>query len=392
MPWRTSSAMDQRLLFIADYQRRVFSIAQLCRRFDVSRPTAYKWIGRYEAQGPAGLHDRSRRPHASPDATAQSVVDALLEARRRHPTWGPKKLLTILQRRHPKWSWPARSTAADILKRHGLVRARRRSVRRGHPGRPGTAMDAPNATWTADFKGQFKTRDGIYCYPLTIADGYSRYLLACQSLNGTTHDDTKQVFRRIFQEFGLPNRIRTDNGTPFASTALGRLSRLSVWWIRLGITPELIEPAKPYQNGRHERMHKTLKAEATRPPAASRRAQQRRFNTFQHEYNHQRPHEALQQQTPAALYQPADRPFPDRLTPIEYPSHWEVRLVSKNGGIRWNGHWLGVSHVLAEQHIALEEIDNGIWTVYFGSHDLGRFHERTLSIKDALGRHKRHNV
>ena len=389
MPWRKSSAMDQRLLFIADFHREAFPVAELCRRFAISRPTAYKWLARYEAEGPAGLHDRDRRPHSSPYATPPHVVDALLETRRRHPTWGAKKLLAVLRRRYPRWPWPARSTACDILKRHNLVRARRRSLRRGHPGRPDNAMDEPNATWTADFKGQFKTCDGIYCYPLTVADGYSRYLLGCQALEGTTHDDSKRVFRRLFQEFGLPKRIRTDNGVPFASNALRRLSRLAIWWIRLGITPELIEPASPYQNGRHERMHKTLKAETTRPPRASRAAQQRRFSQFREEFNYVRPHEALDQQPPATCYQPSPRPYPDRLASIEYPSHFEIRRVSRNGGIRWHAHWVNVSHILAEQYIGLEEIDNGVWTVYFGSLDLGRFHERTLSIEDALGRHKR---
>jgi putative transposase len=389
MPWKESSAMDQRLLLVADYHRHAFSVAELCRRFAISRPTAYKWLTRYEAEGPAGLRDRGRRPHASPYATPPHVVEALLEARRRHPTWGAKKLLTVLRRRYPRWPWPARSTACELLKRHGLVRTRRRSRRRGHPGRPTTTMDEPNATWTADFKGQFKTRDGQYCYPLTVADGYSRYLLACQALDGTAHDGTKRVFRRLFQECGLPERIRTDNGIPFASNALRRLSRLSVWWIRLGITPELIEPASPQQNGRHERMHKTLKAETTRPPCASRPAQQRRFSQFRQEFNHERPHEALDQHPPATLYQPSPRPYPDRLTPIEYPSHYEVRRVSRNGGIRWQAHWVNVSHILADQYIGFEEIDNGVWTVYFGTLDLGRFHERTWSIEDALGRHKR---
>jgi len=389
MPWRNSSIMDQRLLFIADYRRQVFSLAELCQRFQISRPTAYKWITRYEADGPSGLRDRERRPHRSPDATPAHVVEALLEARRRHPTWGAKKLLAILHRRSPRWPWPARSTACELLKRHGLVRQRRRSVRRGHPGRPDTHMDTPNATWTADFKGQFKTRDGQYCYPLTVADGYSRYLLACQGLEGTTHDGSRRVFRRLFHEYGLPERIRTDNGIPFASNALRRLSRLSVWWIRLGITPELIEPASPYQNGRHERMHKTLKAETTRPPCASRAAQQRRFAQFQHEFNHDRPHEALHQQPPANFYTPSPRPLPDRLPPIEYPAHCEVRRVSRNGGIRWHAHWVNVSHVLAEQLVAFEEIDTGVWTVYFGTYDLGRFHERTHPIADGLGRHKR---
>ncbi len=384
--------MDERLLFIADYKHQVFSIAELCRRFQISRPTAYKWITRYEADGLRGLHNHSRRPHTSPTATPEHIVTRVLEARRRHPSWGPKKLLDPLQRRHPTWPWPAPSTVAALLKRHGLVRPRRRTVRRGHAGRPTTPMDAPNAIWTADFKGQFKTGNGQYCYPLTIADGYSRFLLACQALDGTTHADSKRVFRRVFHEFGLPHRIRTDNGVPFATTALGRLSRLSVWWIRLGITPELIEPASPYQNGRHERMHRTLKAETTRPPAASHAAQQRRFNAFRYEYNTLRPHEALDQDRPAEVYSPSPRSLPTRLPPLEYPDHFEVRRVSRNGGIRWHAHWVNVSHVLAEEHIGLEEITDGVWTVYLGPLDLGRFDERTLTIQDALGRHARRKV
>ena len=389
MPWKETSPMYERRRFIADYLADRFPMSQLCARYGISRKTGYKWLERFEAGGPPGLRDRSRRPQACPHQTPPEVVDALLQFRRRHPRWGPKKLLARLRQRQPRWPWPAPSTASAILKTHHLVPARRRSRRLGHPGYPVPSMNAPNATWTADFKGHFKTRDGIYCYPLTIADGYSRYLLACQGLDGTTHDATKRVFRRLFQECGLPERIRTDNGIPFASNALRRLSRLSVWWIRLGITPELIEPAKPYQNGRHERMHKTLKADATRPPAASRRAQQRRFNAFRTEFNDERPHEALQQRTPSTCYHPSPRPYPDRLPPLEYPEHFEVRRVSSNSGIRWRSRWVNVSHVLAEEHIALEEIDDGLWTVYFSQLEIGRLHERTGQIEDTLGRFTR---
>ncbi len=389
MPWRETSPMYERRRFVADYLANRFGMSELCARYGISRKTGYKWLDRFEAEGTPGLHDRSPRPHSCAHQTPQEVVDALLAYRRRHPRWGPKKLLIRLQQHRPSWPWPAPSTASAILKQHGLVRPRRRTRRLGHPGRPQTEMNQPNATWTADFKGEFKTRDGLYCYPLTVADGYSRYLLACQGLDGTTHDASKRVFHQIFLKYGLPERIRTDNGVPFASSALGRLSRLSVWWIRLGIIPELIEPAKPYQNGRHERLHKTLKADATRPPAATRRAQQRRFNTFRHEYNHERPHEALQQRPPAAFYQPSSRPYPQQLAPLEYHDHWEVRLVSRNGGIRWHGRWVNISHVLAEEYIALEEIDNGLWAVYFSQLELGRLHEPTGKIQDKLGRFTR---
>jgi transposase InsO family protein len=378
--------MNQRRRFIADYLAERFAMTELCARYDISRKTGYKWLERFEALGPPGLADRSRRPHHCPHATPPHVVAALIELRRHHPTWGPKKLLARLARCHPGWPWPAPSTAHDLLTQHGLVRCRSRRRRRPHPGRPQTPMTAPNTIWTADFKGQFRTRDGQYCFPLTVVDGFSRYLLACQTLQGTTHAATKRVFRRLFQEYGLPQRIRTDNGVPFATSALGRLSRLAVWWIRLGILPELIEPSHPEQNGRHERMHRTLKAETTRPPAATHRRQQQRFSQFRREYNEVRPHEALQQRPPSALYQPSPRPYPERLPPLEYPGHFEVRRVSRNGGIRWHKRWVNVSHVLGEQHVGLEEIDDSLWTVYFGPLTLGRFHERTLRIEDATGR------
>ena len=392
MPWSTTSPMDQKVRFIADYRRHVFSLAELCARFRVSRKTGYKWIERFESTGPSGLVDRSRRPHGCPHQTPAAVVEALLDFRRHHPTWGAKKLLRILSQRQPDWEWPARSTGSDLLKRHGLVSGRRRRRVPGHPGRPLTPMDEPNAIWTADFKGQFKTRDGVYCYPLTVVDGYSRYLLACQALRSTAVQLSQPVFRRLFEAYGLPRIIRTDNGVPFATTALGRLSELSVWWIRLGITPELIEPAHPEQNGRHERMHRTLKAETTRPPRGNLGAQQIRFNQFREEYNDDRPHEALGQNPPASVYRRSRRPLPRTLPPIEYPGHFEVRLVSRNSGIRWKSNWVCVTHTLAGQYVGLEEVDDGLWDVYFGPVKLGRMDERKLRIEDHKGRWVRKKV
>jgi transposase InsO family protein len=384
--------MDQKIRFIADYRRHFFSLSELCARFGVSRKTAYKWIERFESDGPSGLEDRSRRPHAFPHQTPSEVVEALLEFRRRHPTWGAKKLLRILSQREPDWNWPSRSTTAEILKRNGLVTGRKRRSFPGHPGRPMTPMDSPNSIWTADFKGQFRTRNGEYVYPLTIVDGYSRYLLACQGLRSTAINLAKPVFKRLFEEFGLPRIIRTDNGVPFATTALGRLSTLSVWWIRLGVYPELIEPAHPEQNGRHERMHRTLKAETTRPPRGNLNAQQLRFNQFRREYNEERPHEALNQETPASLYSPSPRRLPRVLPPIEYPGHFEVRLVSRNSGIRWKSNWVCVTQTLAEEYVGLEEVDDGLWDVYFGPVKLGRMDERKLRIEDHKGRWVRRTV
>jgi transposase InsO family protein len=271
-----------------------------------------------------------------------------------------------------------------------LVPKKRHPRHIGHPGKPTTLIAAPNDVWSADFKGQFKTGDGLYCYPLTVADGYSRLLLGCQALSSTRVAEAKPVFTRLFKEFGLPKRIRTDNGVPFATNTLGRLSQLSAWWVRLGIFPEFIEPGKPQQNGRHERMHRTLKAETTRPPARTRRAQQRRFDRFRQEFNSERPHEALDMQSPASRYEASPREMPSKLPPLEYPDRFEVRYVSANGGIRWHHRWVNVSHVCVGEYVGLEEIADGIWNVYFGPLKLGRLLERHMRIEDAYGRLTRH--
>jgi putative transposase len=389
MPWSETSPMDQKRLFIAAHQRGALSLAELCRRYGVSRPTGYKWIQRFEEEGPLGLPERSRRPKSCSHETAVEITEAILELRRRHPFWGAKKLLTVLEHRHPNVQWPARSTVCDLLSRHGMVERKRGRRYPGHPGKPSGQMETPNETWSADFKGEFKTRDGVYCYPLTVTDGASRFLLGCQALPSTAHETAKPVFRRLFQEYGLPQRIRSDNGVPFATTAIGRLSRLSIWWIRLGIHPELIEPGRPQQNGRHERMHKTLKQQTTRPPAATSRGQQRRFDRFRQEFNEERPHEALDQKTPASRYEASPRPFPAKLPPIEYPAHFEKRLMSRNGGFRWASSRVPLSHLLEGQYIGLEEVGDGIWDVYYSDVRLGQMDERILKVEDALGRRKR---
>jgi transposase InsO family protein len=384
--------MDQKMQFIADYLRGELSMTELCEMYGIARKTGYKFVDRYLKAGPEGLEERSRRPENYARQTPPHIVQGILELRQRHPSWGAKKLLSVLTKRHPRWDLPGRSTVCDILSRHGMVPKKRSRRAIGHPGKPSTQILAPNDVWSADFKGHFKTGDGVYCYPLTVTDGLSRFLLACQGLDSTAIAEAKPVFARVFKQYGLPSRIRTDNGTPFASSALGRLSQLSVWWVRLGILPELIEPGKPQQNGRHERMHRTLKAETTRPVANSCRGQQRKFDHFREEFNHQRPHEALDMQTPASLYTPSPRPMPDKLPELEYPDRFEIRYVSANGGFRWKSNWVCISHVLEGQHIGLEEIDDGVWNVYFGPVRLGRLLERHLRIEDDLGRLKRHNL
>lgn len=383
MPWKETTPEKERLCFVRDQARGLFSKAALCAHYGISRPTGDRWLRRYAAEGLAGLADRSRAPQHCPHRVAPNVAKRVVALRERHPTWGPCKLRAYLDLHHPDVAWPAPSTIGVLLKRQGLVRPRRRRPRPGHPGRPQTPMAEPNGVWTADFKGQFKTGDGVYCYPLTVVDGYSRYLLGCQALLSTEHALVQPVFERLFREYGLPQVIRTDNGVPFATQAICRLSRLHVWWIKLGIRPELIQPAHPEQNGRHERLHRTLKAETTRPVAATARAQQRRFNQFRRGYNQERPHAALGHTPPASLYVPSPRPYPRRVPDVTYPVHFELRRVSRNGGIKFGSRWLNVSHVLAEEYVGLEEVDDGVWAVYFGPLLLGRFNQQDLKLSGA---------
>lgn len=389
MPWNRTTPMEQKSQFISDFLRHTLSMSDLCELYGISRKTGYKVVERFLKYGAAGLEELSRRPTRSPHRTPKHIEAAIVALRQKHPSWGAKKLLPILQRRHPSWDLPSRTAVCDILKREGLVRKRRNRRHIGHPGKPSAQILGPNDLWCADFKGQFKTGNGIYCYPLTITDGFSRYLLGCHGLLTTSVSDAQPVFTRVFKEYGLPRRIRTDNGVPFATNTLARLSRLSAWWVRLGILPDLIEPGKPQQNGRHERMHRTLKAETTRPPANTCRGQQRKFDRFRQEFNNDRPHEALDMETPADRYECSPRPMPDRLPPLEYPDRFEVRYVSANGGIRWNNEHVPVSITCVGEYVGLEEIDDGIWDVYFGPLKLGRLLERENRIEDQYGRLKR---
>ena len=380
MPWREVSPMDEKVRFIEAFRSGVFNFTELCAFFGISPKTGYKWVGRWKEQGQAGLEDRSHAVRSCPHQMGEDVAAVLLAIRRKHRGWGPAKLLRIVHKRRPSLPLPARSTTAALFKRHGLVKPRRRRPHPGHPGLGQTAMSHPNAVWTADFKGQFKTLDGEWCYPLTLVDGFSRYCLACVGLPSTKHELVEPLFERAFRDYGLPHVIRTDNGAPFASQAIHRLSRLHVWWIKIGVYPELILPGHPQQNGRHERFHKTLKDGTARPPASSQRAQQGKFDRFVREYNEERPHEALGQETPASLYRPSFRPYPGRIPELEYPAHFERRLVSRNGGIRWGSGWVNVSQVLSEEYVGLEEVDDEVWAVYFGPLLLGRFDERTLEL------------
>jgi putative transposase len=376
MPWQELSPVDLRMQFVNEWQSGCWTMTELCADYQISRKTGYKWIDRYEASGPRGLHDQSRRPHLSPQATDPGLIEALMAVRKRHPRWGAPKLLTVAARQDPDAAWPSRSTVCDHLKARGLVTPRQRRRPRTRVGAPIAPIERINEVWTTDFKGEFLTGDGVYCYPLTLRDGFSRFVLRGDALAGPTYAATRQRFERAFAEYGLPERIRSDNGGPFAGTGLGRLSRLSVWWMRLGILPERIALGHPEQNGSHEQFHSVLKAETARPPANTASAQQRRFGRFCFEYNHERPHEALDNAVPASCFQPSPRPLPRHLPALEYPGHCEVRRVSTIGQVSWQGAPVFLTEALAGEDVAFEEVADGLWTIRFASVALARFDDQ----------------
>ena len=385
MPWKGVTVSEQRQRFLEDYLKNCYSITELADRFSVSRTTAHKWIKRYKEHGQSGFHELSRRPHSCPFQTDPAIVEELVALRKKRPRWGPLKLLDVMQRRKPRRKLPSVSTAARILAREGLVKPRRRH-RRAHPGCPKTIPQAPNDIWAADYKGQFRLKNGKYCFPLTVSDLSSRYLLGCDAHPAISLERSFTHFKGLFATYGLPHRIRTDNGVPFASNALGRLSQLSVWFIRLGIYPELIEPGKPHQNGVHERMHRTLKQEATIPPASSLRGQQRKLDRFRTEFNRERPHEALAMKRPAEVYRPSRRRLPRRIEPYDYPGHYLVRKVSRAGTIRVLCKQIFVSNTLKEDYVGLEEVDDGVYDLYFCFYQIGRYDWRRNKIHDVVSK------
>jgi len=385
MPWRGVTVSEQRQRFLEDYQLHYYSVSDLAERFSISRKTAYKWIDRFTEYGEQGYQELSRRPHSCPWQTDGVVVEELVELRKAHPSWGSRKLLDLMHRRHRRWELPAPSTASLILARNGLVRSRRRH-RRAHPGCPQTVATEPNEVWAADYKGEFRLKNARDCFPLTASDLATRYLLGCDADPEISTERALQHFTWLFHTYGLPDRIRTDNGVPFASNALARLSRLSVWWIKLGIYPELIEPGKPQQNGIHERMHRTLKQEATVPPEGSFRSQQERFDRFRKEFNEERPHEALGMQRPAEVYRPSKRSMPRRIETYDYPGHYLVRRVSRCGTIRVLSNQVFVSQTLTEDYVGLEQVDDGVYDLYFCFYQIGRYELRTNKIRDILSK------
>lgn len=389
MPWQTQPLMSQRLDFIQALLHRApgQSIRDVCRATGISEKTGHKWLKRFGDGGASALADRSHAPHTPPHQVPREHVTLICALREAHPTWGARKLRDVLGTTHPTIAWPVASTITAVLDRAGLIPHRRRSARERSAWATGalTAPTAPNDVWAADFKGEFRLGDGSWCYPLTISDLHARYVLRVHALASTRGAPAAAVFRACFAEFGLPVVLRTDNGVPFgAPLALGGLSPLAVWWIRLGIRPERIVPGVPQQNGVHERMHRTLKAEATHPASPSSVAQQTRFDAWRRTFNDERPHDALGGRRPAQLYAASPRPLPARVPPLEYPATAELRRVGVEGHIHWRTQRIFLSTVLANEYVSLVETAEDEWTIAFGPLTLGLYSRTLLAFTEHL--------
>jgi putative transposase len=376
MPWNARTALEQRKEFMEEWQLEQDDFAELCRKYGISRQTGYKWVKRFEVQGAAGLEDLSRAPRESPQAMSAEVAAGVIELRQQHPRWGPRKLRAYLENHNPSRQWPATSSIGSLLLREGLVQARRLRRRTPRYSEPLAHAEGPNQVWCADFKGWFVCGNGERCDPLTISDAFSRYLLRCRAVEKTDGVHVRGIFEAAFRECGMPEAIRTDNGPPFVVPAPAGLSRLAMWWLRLGIRHERIEPGRPDQNGRHERMHQTLKQETATPPAPSLRRQQESFIRFQNEYNQERPHEALGYQTPASLYTASARCYPARLPELEYPENTKLRQVADNGLMYWKNRRVFVSKLMGGEYVGLLPVAEAFYEVYWGPVLLGWFDEK----------------
>jgi transposase InsO family protein len=380
MPWKETRAMDQKVQLIGDWLNDEYTVRELREYYNVSCKTIYKWIKRYQTGGVEALTEMSRAPRYHPNATPPEIVNQIIEAKLKHQHWGPKKLVVWLKRHNPDTTWPVASTAENILRKEGLV-SKRRLKRRVPPfSEPFEECKTPNDSWSMDYKGQFKTMDGRFCYPLTISDNFSRYLLSCQGLLHPAYEATRSCLEQAFREYGLPLAIKSDNGTPFASKGPGGLSRLSAWLVRLWIKPERIQPGHPEQNGRHERMHRTLKDAVCKAPKSCLAAQQAAFDHFRPDYNSERPNEGIGMETPASLYKPSRRIFPEKLPPVEYESWFTVRQVRSNGCIKWKGGFIYISQALAGEPIGLRQIDEHLWILRFSFYPLGILDDRVGKV------------
>jgi transposase InsO family protein len=366
--------------FVLEQERDLHTMTELCEIYNITRETGYYWQRRYQQGGLEALQDRGRAPRQHPNQTPESIEEAVLGLRRAHMSWGPRKLKRVLEREQPQRQWPAASTIGAMVAREGLVVRRKKRRRVPAYTQPFESADAPNRVWCADFKGWFRTGDGERIDPLTITDACSRYLLRCQRVEKMNYERVRAVFESAFRECGMPQAIRTDNGAPFASRAVAGLSRLAVWWMKLGIVPERIAPGHPEQNGRHERMHRTLKQETASPPEANRRAQQRAFDRFRREYNDERPHEALDMETPNAVYARSSREYPARVPEPEYGRFFQVRRVRERGDFSWKHEHVFVSETLTGESVGLLPIDERFYAVYFAAFPIARFDSHKLVI------------
>lgn len=387
MPWRESSPVSERKAFVRACTDRKRKIADICREFGISEKTGYKHLKRFRDFGEAGLEDRSHAVLEHPFRISEEVQERVLALKREHPHYGPQLIHDRLVQHEPSKHWPAASSIGELLKRHGLVHRRRRrdhDQERAHLNSYLTKASEPNLVWTADFKGQFRlnTGLGVYCYPLTVMDLSSRFILGIRALDTVSVEQTRGQFTRIFREYGLPWVIRSDNGVPFAQhNALGRLGQLALWWVRLGIKPEHIRPGRPSENGAHERFHKTLKAAATKPASASLRSQQQRFDTFQEEYNDHRPHRSLEdRKPPREFYVSSARSFPKKLPPLVYPDRAIMRIVSTSGMIKWRNKSIFISSNMAGDYVGMIEEPDDSFSLLYGNLELGRIDAETTNF------------
>lgn len=380
MPWTQTDPVNERQKFVKLVLQKGSTMAEACRQFGISRKTGYKIVARHAELGMAGLADASRAPKTHPNQSSPEVEAAVLRVRKAHPTWGSKKILATLGREQPDESWPARSTIDQILKRTGVVEPRGRRRRRQPTAPPVVTAAAPNDVWSMDYKGWFRVGDGTRCDPLTVNDVCSRASLLCKAMVSPKSADVRRRLEETFRAFGLPRFMLSDGGPPFGSTGLGRLSRLGVWLVRIGVVPILIEPGRPDQNGRHERFHETLNLETASPPCSSIRTQQASFDRFQQIYNEERPHEALSMRTPAEVYDISPRQLPWSLPEHTYPAGFEARNVRADGGIKWGGKQVFVGEAFAGELVGMEAVDDGLWHVHLGPLRLGVLHDRSRTI------------
>lgn len=380
MAWNETCVMDLKVSLVSDWLSGCYTKTMLANKYGISRPTVNKWLGRYDEDSAEGLYDQSRRPHSCPHQTPDEVIEELIKLKQGFPYWGPKKINDLLKLQKPWLKCPADSTTGQILKKAGLVKAKKRSRKISVYPSKLTKSERSCEVWNIDFKGQAKLGNGHWCYPLTITDDFSRFLLCLEAQKSTKAKPVKENLERLFTDYGLPNVIKSDNGTPFASRAVGGLSNLSIWLIKLGITPERIEKGKPTQNGRHERMHRTLKMEAMKPMKYSFLAQQQAFNRFKEEYNCLRSHEGLDRKRPVESFKKSNREYKPKQLEVNYDLDMEIRSVRCNGEIKWKGNLLYCGEILAKEKVGLKEVHDGVYEIYFSFMHIGYLNERYMQI------------